>query len=162
MVRIKLSICIIIGLFIFSCTRKQDMLTIKRQNYMGNELRIDGFYYSKEKVRNEDHYTIYFFYRNGVLFQTAASGTLSEVILELNNDNYDYKNEITSWGVFVINNNIITIEKWWPGNGYNAPVVKTMGIIKNDTTFSLERSSYKDYFFTPFSPKPDSTNTFIK
>ena len=143
------------------------MLTIQRRDYIGNELRMDGFYYSKEKVRNEDHYTVYFLYRNGVLLYPGTFlGPLDDVKDELRDlENYSFSKthgDITNWGVFVIENNTITIEKWWPGNGYNAPVVKTNGTIKNDTSFTLNRSSFIDYFFTPFSPKPDSTNTFIE
>ena len=161
MVKIRLSICLIIGLFLISCTRKQDMLTIQRQDYTGNELRLDGFYTSIDEFNGEKHYAVYFLYENGVVFYTTVYSDDKEKMkekLEL----FDSSNHITSWGVFVVNNNTITIEKWWPGNGYNAPVVKTNGTIKNDTSFTLNRSSFIDYFFTPFSPKPDSTNTFIE
>jgi hypothetical protein len=75
------------------------------------------------------------------------------------------------WGVFNIKDNIIKFERWYPGQGAKKAYVRE-GIILNDTTFHITKSyrsngsELKDadevYHFRKFSPKPDSTNVFVK
>ena len=77
------------------------------------------------------------------------------------------------WGTFQINKDSIVFERWYP-----AEVSKSYyrsGKILNDTTFVITesyrlrngkkkewREKNEVYHFKAFSPKPDSTNRFIK
>ncbi len=159
-------------------------LSLKRVDYNGNELIIDG-YYSFEYTTNENitYVQIYFLYENGII-----SGLTNNVINKedvssfeektLNGTLYsENKDNITNWGVFQINNDVIKFEKWM----FPAPPVMryqpyiSEGKILNDTTFHITESYTIDYtgekngiserdetyHFKKFSPKPDSTNTFI-
>ena len=78
------------------------------------------------------------------------------------------------WGVFNIKNNQILYERWCPSEPPYRTYVREGNII-NDTTFVItklyrmvngkktEESELNEvYHFKQFSPKPDSTNKFIK
>jgi hypothetical protein len=73
--------------------------------------------------------------------------------------------------VFIIEDNVIKFERWYPSERpYNAFVRE--GVILKDTTFHITKSyrsngtekREKDeiYHFRKFSPKPDSTNVYVK
>ena len=118
---------------------------------------------------------MYFLYLNGVIINVNGyvinegeeefrkriiDGSAISVIKR-----YQYK-----YGLFQISNNIIKIEKWAPGNGGFPLSFLKDGKILNDTTFVLYNNSKEGeidtigniYHFKQFSPKPDSTNKFIK
>jgi hypothetical protein len=74
------------------------------------------------------------------------------------------------WGIFNISGNGISLETWRIMQGNHHSVIHS-GAILNDTTFTITKSDFTDsgitdsndtYHFYPYSPKPDSTNTFIK
>jgi hypothetical protein len=63
---------IILATILISCRgeRWDDDLTLPKQNYTGNELQVDGYYYNY----SDSHYEIYFFYRDGTtLYGSAAN-----------------------------------------------------------------------------------------
>jgi hypothetical protein len=160
------------GLFI-----DDDSLSLPLTPYTGNQLRIDGYYYQIADGSNYKDGTIfdcYFFYKNGIVITLGGGANSLEEMDEYVERcillKYFYNSKYC-WGVFVIDGNIIKIDRWTPGaKPYKAYVRE--GIILNDTTFHITksfRSNGKEqnvkneiYHFREFSPKPDSTNVYIK
>jgi len=156
-----------------SCCREDDLLRNTREDYIGDDIRIDGFYYSF--FQGEIH-NVLFLYRNGVFFKVISDEKKrtkpEEVQTLLTEDRLErYKTHKDLWGIFIIKNNNILLDKWtWAGLGWKTTVIES-GTILNDTSFVITkrdnlREGIKDsnetYYFYPYSPKPDSTNIFIK
>ena len=149
-----------------------DKLSIKRENYNGNELRTDGYYY---RVENNYINSAYFFYKNGIILINGIIRKSHNYTQKYITDNYInddfYKGDKTSWGVFKIEGGNIQYEQWYAGDRPHKAYVMS-GVILNDTTFYIKESwrsngsehdaEDKIYHFKQFSPKPDSTNSFIK
>ena len=151
---------------------KDDILSLPKQPYTGNELRTDGYYYMTFK----DGIFVRFLYRNGIMLDSGGLKKTDIPYYEeriINGEFYDHvKNVKFGWGVFVIQGNNIKYERWYP----SAPPYKVYvreGAIINDTTFIItklyrmvngeitEESDLNEiYHFKAFSPKPDSTNNF--
>ena len=84
-------------------------------------------------------------------------------------NNKDYK---STWGIFKVVNNVVMIERVIGSGGLRGLAFIDYGEILNDTTIHIYKnedpytnvSSVKDdtLHFKQFSPKPDSTNVFIK
>ena len=164
------SVLIIMG----SCNKwENEKMTLVRQPYNSNELRLDGYYYDMEDGKI---CSTYFFYRNGILHYGIASDTLDNDLVK-----YDawfaseyYSEHLRSgrrrWGVFEIHDDSIVFERWGILEGGD-PVLRFSGRILNDTTFIITKCENphsgdvcqeQDLFhFRQFSPKPDSTNMFI-
>ncbi|MCK9451808.1 MAG: hypothetical protein M0Q90_08970 [Bacteroidales bacterium] len=159
-----------------SCEKlmKDDELVLQKQNYTGNQLRLDGYYYEEFE---EKYYSIYFFYEDGTLLYGDGGFTKKEFIEHEKEFTKDvWLNGVKSykayWGLFMIENDSIVFERWYPSSGGPFPAHRRSGKILNDTTFLITksiRSNGKEeqklneiYHFKKFSPKPDSTNVFIK
>lgn len=172
--RLTLILALVV-LFMGGCKKwlKDEELTLNRQPYNSNELRIDGYYYDMEDGKI---WSTYFFYRNGILHYGIASDTLGNDL-----DMYDtwfasdyylqcLRTGRRRWGLFEIHDDSIVFERWGILEGGD-PVLRFSGRILNDTTFIItkcenpysgESSQENDlYHFHAFSPKPDSTNMFI-
>lgn len=173
---ILLSVCCI---FLNSCSKlfdkKDDELSIVRKSYDGNQLRIDGYYYRvgfKGEINDG-----YFFFRNGVLISTGgitlSLDDMDNMMIKNYIDGKRYRKRKIDWGVFVVKGDSIYFERWYP-HGPNMAYVRS-GKIINDSTFHIKKSfrlvngleteiRERDeiYYFRVFSPKPDSTNNFIK
>lgn len=169
---IRLLTLLLLLLFTFSSCEKDKELTLSIQPYYGNELRLDGYYYYLNDSMGMVFDT-YFFYQNGVciygnsfhqeeVFEYMNYIFLSDFFLNnMTKDNY---------GAFVIQDDSIVIEKWALTQGPK-PVSRYTGRILNDTTFIINqyRNPYTDereqlnnlFHFHAFSPKPDSTNTYV-
>ncbi len=86
--------------------------------------------------------------------------------------NHRYTNNKSSWGLFIINDQIIQIERYYPTDHLRKSAYINEGKILNDTTchftvsYRSDGSERRDedeiFHFKQFSPKPDSTNSFIK
>jgi len=158
-------------------TRLRD-LTMKKTPYPGNELRIDGYYYSSplyDKYADITTMRVAVFYRDGYCINTSikitSSDTLGQIESEvLRNDGFiAHEKAIPSHiGVFLIMNPDIQFEVW----EYRAWTFTYYGKIIDGTTFIINKSiNNRDgknssesltYRFKQFSPKPDSTNVWIK
>jgi len=155
-----------------SCT-KDDLLKNEREDYLGDNLQIDGFYYDyyQGKIMN-----VIFLYRNGIYFLVDGDGkertSPDEVKTLLMEEHINScKTWKLNWGIFIIKGNNILIEKWSStGAGWKSTVIES-GTIIDDTSFIITKrdnsktgikDTYYEYFFYPYSPKPDSTNFFIK
>jgi hypothetical protein len=146
--------------------------------YTGDELKIDGYYYSNPD--SENHMSIAVLYRNGVCMHIPVSLNYSgqnvsdfvenDILL---NDAFisRWKDKPACIGVFYINVESIKFERW-EATGKNITTFSYSGKILNDTIFLLTKrvdnetnKSYsinETYRFKQFSPKPDSTSVFIK
>ena len=152
-----------------------DIFTINKQVYLGHQLKINGYYYQKAEGK---YYSIYFFYEDGTLLYGDGGFTQKEFIeheKEFNNNVWlnGVKNYKAYWGLFNIENDSIAFERWYPSSGGPFPAYLRSGKILNDTTFVITKSIRskngkeaqqlnETYHFKEFSPKPDSTNNFIK
>ena len=159
-------------LFLFLSCEKDELLRNTRADYFGDNVRIDGFYYYYFQGKIHE---VLFLYRNGVYFKVVGDGKertkpeevktlLTEVHLKWLKTNKD------CWGIFIIESNNILLETWSITHGVHYSLIQA-GQILNDTTFVITKSHYSPekptstnhtYYFYPYSPKPDSTNTFIK
>ena len=157
---------------IFSCRgeRWDDDLTLPKQGYEGNQLRIDGYYFNESDGRTQ----VFFYFRDGVVLDAGAvlNSNISFAEQEFMNGiyynhaiNYKYK-----WGRFIINGTTIKAELWKPNTG-PWEAYTSEGIVLNDTTFKMTKTwrsckpkkvrEYEEiYHFKKLAPKPDSTNRY--
>jgi len=162
---------VILSFFACRGERWDDDLTLPKQDYTGNQLRIDGYYYS---VTDNNSYNIYFYYRNGTVLDAGFVDFENLAVSEQEFINGTFYNHAIErkyyWGRFVIEGNTIKTENWVPNTG-PLEVHTSEGIILNDTTFKMTKSyrsckprkarEYEEiYHFKKFSPKPDSTNSY--
>jgi len=144
---------------------KDETLTLQRVPYTGSEIKTDGYYYSYYVNSTMEEYIVAFFlFRNGIILSAGAYDktnleTLEKKMLE----RYEsLQSEKIGWGVFIVSDNKIEYEQWSTsgGPGGGLPVFKSSYDIENDST--LINPAGIIYYFKQFSPKPDSTNNFIK
>lgn len=147
-------------------------LTLRKKDYTGNQLKTNGFYYTTYESydyklkKKKLFYNIYFLYKNGVILNGKGQPSLDNI--KVHNSVYSYQ---ISWGIFQIDGNRIRYEKWIPT--LSSAIYE--GVILNDTTFTITEaynlklgnkvniSKMNDiYHFQAHSPKPDSTNNYIK
>ena len=77
------------------------------------------------------------------------------------------------WGQFIVKENNIKFERWYPSSGGPLRTYVREGTILNDTTFHITESYHlqdgekqdideedETYHFKSLSPKPDSTNEY--
>lgn len=156
-----------------SCNKEKytdDEFVLQKTDFTGNQLKIDGYYYSD--VENENYYRLFVFYFNGVTLLPGSTNEPETYISELAND--QSLGEVKYiWGLYLIEGNNIKIEYYVPKMVVGMPAYLETGNIINDTTFviteverSKDGSEHKilndKFHFKHFSPKPDSTNNFVK
>ena len=158
-----------------SCEKELKELSMDKIPYTGDELRIDGYYYSNQVYT--DYIGIAVFYRDGacmnVFSRIKSQDTLAFIENEilLNEDLMSkFWNTPNHIGVFQINAESIEFETWEAGR--DIITFSNYGEILNDTTFLIKKEINNEsnksetlnlkYCFRQFSPKPDSTNNFIK
>jgi hypothetical protein len=138
----------------------------------------------------EKYFEVFFIFKNGIYVKFLYGGYNQSIdiknrISKLDNDvklsnrfkqGIDYK---LDWGIFKTSGSEIEIERWATSSGAGAyPTEFFKGEIKNDTTIHFHTRIAADplvvnakkktfsidetYNFRQFSPKPDSTNKFIK
>lgn len=169
----KLSIIIALTI-LFGCRKELYQLSMSRVPYTGNELKINGYYYSNLTSSNDIGLAM--FYRNGVCMfmytRIESQDTLSyienEILLndELMSECWSTPNHI---GVFRINAGLIEFETWEAGR--DIITFSSSGVILSDTSFLLTEQVNNEsgsssslnlkFRYNEFSPKPDSTNNFI-
>jgi hypothetical protein len=131
-------------------------------------LKIDGIYYKESENFEGLYFQRYALYRNGIIRDLGASSSIDDPSF------LSGKSKI-NWGIFQVEGSIIKFERWYPSSGGGLPAYVRAGEILNDTTFVITesyrmqkgkkteiRERNEIYHFHKFSPKPDSTNTFIK
>jgi len=165
---------VILVLLLISCEKERQDLSMDKIPYTGDELRIDGYYYSNLTLADDIGVAV--FYRDGFCINTWVKPINQDTLSYIENNilfNDEFINKIksipTHIGVFKINAKSIEFETWEAGR--DIITFSHYGEILNDTTFLITKQvnndsgkSYSEkltYKFRQFSPKPDSTNTFI-
>jgi hypothetical protein len=168
--KMNIKVLIMVLLNVMSCDKiseSDDVLTLQRQNYYGNELMLDGIYYTEISSFDGIFYQRYALFRDGIIRDLGAAPEPGSAQFLTGNSKAD-------WGVFQIDGNEIKFERWYPSSGGPLRSFVRSGIILNDTTFHIKESyRMRDgqkteimerdeiYHFLHFSPKPDSANTFM-
>jgi hypothetical protein len=144
-----------------------DELSFEQRPYLGDELRMDGYYYSPYTTSEGTRHDVYFFYRNGVARYNGSPLDLDNV----GNNASFYGDARHHWGLFHVDGDRIAFERWYPSSGTHTRAFIRSGRILNDTTFVItesRRSNGEDprqqeeaYHFRAFSPKPDSTSGYL-
>lgn len=163
------------ALFACSFFGRDDRLTFHQENYLGNELRTDGYFYEGTH-QSGDRLNVYFLYRNGVILfiGSISPNEITEKERHFNDiKSIELRKETKYlWGLYKIKGDSIAFEKWYAGSGSPKPAYIRQGKIINDTTFVITLSKRNNgseirlknevYHFKKFTPKPDSTNVFIE
>ena len=171
-----LVLIIIVFVSLSSCGKwnKDEELTLEKQPYNGNELRLDGYYYY---MKDGKIFSTCIFYKNGVMINGGGADpnntnpiAFLDTVFSASFFSDQIKKDKTRWGVFQIQDNSIVFENWLISEG-SRPIGRFSGNILNDTTFviTMQENPYSGnvypinnlYHFRAFSPKPDSTNVFI-
>ena len=181
--RILILSAIVLAVVFSSCKKmfEDEELSMERVDYTGTELRTDGYYYYRYQYYNSredslyDKFLPWILYRNGVYFYGSVYdySRMEEVEKKFEDGSfYDIeKDNKYQWGVFQISDSVIDFEGWDTGETFSRPTVKRYAKIVNDTTFCMRSKRPQkgenvklgdDFHFKQFSPKPDSTNSFIK
>jgi hypothetical protein len=152
---------------------KTEQLCSNRTPFVGNELRLDGYYY-KQYDESPARREIIFLYRNGVLLHGGMVYLVDLVEMEESYASGGYynlaRNDQNVWGNFRLSNVIFSYEKWYPSTN-NQLAFMNVGEIVNDTTFQIlssfrcdgsQKITVNDLFlFKHFPSKPDSTKQFL-
>jgi len=162
----------------FVCCRKiliDDELNLSRENYFGDEIKLTGYFF-QQYFQMEDYVSIYFFYNNGIVMYAGSfkQAELADVEAKFQAEEWiESVRKIKSrWGVFLITEENIKFELLYPKPPLKAYV--RAGKILNDSTFHIlevyrfvegKKTDQKElneyYHFHSYSPKPDSTNSYI-
>jgi len=154
-------------LVIFSSCVALKPLKIQREDNVSNKLKLNGYYISCGYGKDSSLYEVIILYSNGVQIGYSERGKINCII---ENNNYLSSNDVKlttypyNLGVYKINDDNTILSECWISTDYYYKTVQNYGKIVNDTTFYLQDNKIgKDTFkFVEFSPKPDSTNKFIK
>lgn len=161
-----LIILVVIGIF---CCKVAEPLSMDREDFTSDNLRIDGFYYHCDSAYCHP----FFLFQNGI-FLSAGSLRIDRFDLmdSIVTDPFVVKgirNTHWGWGVFLVKNDTIIIEEWLPGVGGPYPTQLLNGQILNDTTIAItgfrgrnHGSEIVSFKFRYLKRKPDSTNAFIE
>lgn len=150
------------------CFRGAEELTLERVDYLGSEIKIDGYYYHQDN----ETFNSFMLFENGVYhgFGETEQPTLENLDALIQDETFynNIRDLQYTWGVYQVDGNGITIERWLPGTGGPYPTQLLEGDIIDDETIrisGLRGTEYEDevdeFKFRALSPKPDSTNTFI-
>lgn len=172
----QVAIGIIISTLVFtSCVSLEYSLIIDRLQNGNGLLKLDGYYYDRYETSGQNRIDIYFLYENGVILYGSSP---SESELSKTEESYrdgTYYERVKDlqyhWGVYKIEDDNIYLNMWSPSDWPYQTFLKK-GKILDDQSFKLETAEWSSgkgvekinerYKFEPLSPKPDSTNTFIK
>ncbi len=150
-----------------------DNLSLTKTDYKGNQLKINGYYYT---IYLNNKASVYVFFNNGVLLNAGDGYDLTvpndiEDVLSSTDKINKLKQNKTCWGLFKVDSNFIEFERWYHSSGSQKIVYLKSGKIINDTSFQItsskrtdgsdKRSENKIYYFKKYEPKPDSTNSFV-
>ena len=175
----KIYCLLILILYISSCRKvlncgDKEKLTFSKREFTGTQLKLNGYYYfSFDKYSKP-----LFIYQNGVLnnynFNWFETALVYDFETQLIDGSYfkKVKENKYSWGLYYIIGNEIKYEVFSSKSAVSCyyPIIYT-GVILNDTTIQFTNKVNSDgtesesinetYHFKQFSPKPDSTNSFI-
>jgi hypothetical protein len=137
-------------------------LSLQKMSSAKNYLKVNGFYY--EDTLN-GALTAHYLYDNGIIIKDIGI-PINELpnYKIMPNQNQHLQSCKGCWGVFLIENNKIIVEKWQSNFNGCVTTYREEGEILNDSTFTLKKVNNKNviYRFMYSTSKPDSTNNFIK
>lgn len=165
-------------MLLFCCKIAQDAI-LQKVEHITNDIRLEGYYFAESNTESDE---VFFLYQDGVFLSWGGvSNSLNLNILspdEIRDSTIRHFAELGyykplqySWGVWRIENNQIIVKKWLSGSGGAYPVGKYIGEVVDTATIDIAftyqlppvgNERIKRFKFRKFSPKPDSTNTFIK
>ncbi len=168
----------LIFIFLFFSCEKVEPFSLVRTEFNTNEVLTNGYFYFIE----DNKYKVFFLNKNGVYvylesFEPVSNNLDFEAVLKSTIKIINENKVAYHYGVFKISKNQIKIERWLSGTGGAYPIQILNGEVINDSTIKILQKigdyKYKKsnkpifnvnetYHFRPFSPKPDSTNKFIK
>ncbi len=163
--------CILTSCFVLINGRYgREPLKMNREPMYSNKLRTDGFY----NFNDGRSFLNLVLYKNGVIltpYATPYDSKKNKIAAEdyfktITKESNPYHDIVYSWGIFKVDSNNLTIEKWVSGDGghkYNTMIRK--GKILNDSSFVFPLGSsitkLDTFRFVKTSVKPDSTCPFI-
>lgn len=154
-----LSLLFLIVIF-FSCKKRNgcdEELTIKREPYLGTEIRTDGYYH---RATSDKTYKVAIMYRDGLLIYANFGGVSDLQSLDKALQITTIKNPKWGWGLFQPKADSIKMQYWFFSTC--GDLVNTVsGLITSDSTFVIA-STQDTMRFRFLNPKPDSTNNYIK
>ena len=151
-----------------------DTFALQKMPFISDVIKINGYYYELDS--NDEYTRAYCLYSNGILLSMGGRySSLAEMEDYIKREfisSSHYKNNKSSWGLFVVTDSIFQMEKYYPTDDINKSSYIREGKILSDTSFHITVSYRSDgserrgedetYHFKQFSPKPDSTNDFVK
>jgi hypothetical protein len=167
------------SLNLMSCRKispcKDEKLNLVKSNYIGNNLKINGFYYGNPDTAWNKiiRFTTIVFYRNGILNLPGATefDKMESYIESVAQSTILNKTKYV-WGLYQIQDSLIILEYWEPAQcGY--PMIKNYGKVLNDSTFCITRVEKiketdkesieikEEFKFRKFTVKPDSIQSFL-
>jgi len=150
--------------------RKDDELSFVKTPNTTDKIKLDGYYY---KYIDPDRVGIRIYYHNGIVYSTSKFNNLHSFENKINDGNEITRSSIKiQWGLYLIKEDSIYVNGLAILSGalYFSEMF-SQGIILNDTTILFQETRFADgsidYYndtlhFKQFSPKPDSTNIYIK
>ena len=159
-------------ILLYSCDCSDEEFSIVRKPYLGNEIKTNGYFYSYDSTSKST--SIKLFYRNGVVLSGGRylSQDLNIIESEISSYFETIRNDKNSWSPFEVKNNTLIIETYYDNPPSCRLLTQRMSYeIQNDTTIvwrKTDHPGYKDkiyhtvWYFKEYSPKPDSTNVFVK
>ncbi|GAB1415277.1 hypothetical protein MASR2M117_06830 [Paludibacter sp.] len=157
---------------------QDEKYTLIRTSYWESQLETNGYYYtyaSKFDSINSKYLDVLFLYKNGIAI-IAGGGEKEEMeALLKKKEFYNYIKDVpAAWGIFNIENDSIKIERPKSYGWFNSYMFTLIGGIANDSIIHVikdisstgkggkPKTINQIYHYRKFSPKPDSTNVFIK
>ena len=140
-------------------------LHTSRQDYLGNAIKMDGIFYAQKSGEP------IFLYRNGIYRIGCSNPNISSIPDKFKcNTDSEYlnlsKKSRSDWGIYLVKGDSLYLEDWRTIGDCTYDVFSHTGKILNDTTMiipiKLDGKTLDTFRFVKFSPKPDSTNNFIK
>jgi hypothetical protein len=153
---------------------QDDELHAQRTNYIGNQLKTQGYYFA-DAGQSGTLTEICYFYRNGTFYAglgvALAQAQSGNIMIDVANE--FGKTVKDAWGLFLITGQGIEVETWAGAIGCRGTNYRR-GEILNDSTFVITRHESRrngkvrfseevnqTFRFRPLAQKPDSTNSFI-
>lgn len=167
---VRFLLFILILLLLNSCVLDHKLSITKTHNESAS-LRLDGIYLHEDSLEIVD---LFFLYQDGTILSRGSvrKANLEDKLsqLEVSTDE-KYKAMKYLWGKYLIQDGVITFEKWAPSDKpYRA--FRRTGKILNDTTFVITQFSNvkgkglmnikETYRFRKTKTKPDSRNKWVR
>lgn len=167
--KISFIVISIMSICVQGCSKDPEQLELKRMDYTGNELRMDGYYYFEYTMPTTGitYRYIRFLFRNGIVLNAGTIRTSNlDTVEESFRDGSYYvanKNIQDRWGLFQVQGNNIKVQHWQIAAGsYKMVAVSAIGDILNNESFKInEMLDNRTFIFKEFQGKPDSVCRFI-